>query len=94
MKYQKLGSEIGKLVDEKQIAYGDSFNKSKNVLVQLYPDGVKVEQYTDMLCLVRIIDKLFRIANKKGAFGESPYQDLAGYSLLGIGKDREKEDEL
>lgn len=36
-----------------------------------------------MLCIVRIFDKLMRIANKKDAFAESPYADLAGYALLG-----------
>jgi hypothetical protein len=48
----------------------------------LYPDGVKPEQYIDLLVTVRIVDKLFRIANKKDAFGENPWQDIAGYGLL------------
>jgi len=81
--YQKLGNEIGKLVQEKQAAYGDSFGKAGNILHQLYPDGIRPDQYDDALCVVRIIDKLFRIATKKDAFGESPYRDIAGYGLLG-----------
>ena len=40
-----------------------------------------------MLTITRIIDKLFRIANRKDAFGESPYRDLTGYGLLGYVKD-------
>lgn len=87
-KYAKLGKEIGTLVDEKQIAYGNSFGKSEEILKILYPNGVTIDQYTDMLCLVRIIDKLFRIATQKDAFDESPYNDIAGYSLLGVMKDK------
>ena len=49
----------------------------------LYPDGIPPEQMTDALAIVRIIDKLFRIATKKDAFGESPFRDIAGYGLLG-----------
>jgi hypothetical protein len=85
--YEKTGSEIGKLVAEKQVAYGDSFGKSGELLKVLYPDGVMPEDYTDMLTIVRIIDKIFRIATNKGAFEENPYKDIAGYSLLGVVKD-------
>jgi hypothetical protein len=81
--YENLGACIGRLVQDKQISYGDSFGKAGDVLKQLYPEGVKPEQYRDMLCMVRILDKLFRIANKKDAFGESPYADIVGYALLG-----------
>ena len=82
MEYREKGAEIGKLVDEKQRAYGDSFGKAGNVLRELYPDGIRPEQYDDMLAVTRILDKLFRIANQKDAFGENPWQDIVGYSLL------------
>lgn len=94
MSYQKTGLEIGKLVAEKQAAYGDSFGKSGKVLELLYPDGISPEQYRDALTVVRIVDKLFRIATRKDAFGESPYKDIAGYGLLGVAADeREREGE-
>ncbi len=85
--YKKLGNEIGALVQEKQSAYGDSFGKAGNVLRELYPDGIRPDQFDDALCIVRIVDKLFRIATKKDAFGESPYRDIAGYGLLGAARD-------
>lgn len=88
--YEQLGTSIGKLVDEKNVAYGDAFGKSGEFLKLLYPNGINTEQYEDMLALVRIFDKQMRIATRKGAFGESPYSDLAGYSLLGLAKDRER----
>lgn len=81
--FEKLGQEIGKLVAEKQIAYGDSFGKAGDVLRILYPDGIRPDQYDDAMCLVRIIDKMFRIATAKDSFGESPYRDITGYGLLG-----------
>ena len=87
-KYKKIGTEIGRLVDEKQIAYGDSFGKTDKFIELLYPNGVKPYQYSDALALVRIFDKMMRIATKKDAFGESPFKDIAGYAMLGYGKDR------
>lgn len=82
IQYAKLGAEIGKLVDQKQEQYGNSFNRSGEILHILYPSLVKPEQYKDMLAVVRIIDKLFRIANGDQG-GESAYRDIAGYALLG-----------
>lgn len=90
--FATMGASIGRLVDEKQAAYGDSFGKSGKVLELMYPLGVRPDQLTDMLCVARIIDKLFRIATEKTAFAESPYRDIAGYALLGWAKDaRERE---
>lgn len=88
--YTKIATELGKLVEEKQKAYGDSFSKSEEIIKVLYPDGVKPENYRDLLTLVRMIDKMFRIATSKNAFGESPYRDIAGYALLGLADDMEK----
>jgi len=85
--YEKLSIKVGKLVDEKQAAYGNSFGKSGEFLKLLYPEGIQPDQYNNALTLVRIFDKQMRIATDKDAFGESPYQDIAGYGLLGMGKD-------
>ena len=91
VKYEKIATEIGKLVDEKNEAYGSSFEKAEQILKVLYPNGIKPEQYTDMLAITRIVDKLFRIATRKKAFGESPFKDIAGYGILGVANDQEKE---
>lgn len=82
-KYQDIANKIGSLVDEKNAAYGNSFEQAGEFLRLLYPDGISPDKYRDMLCVVRIFDKLKRIATKKGAFEESPYQDIVGYGLLG-----------
>jgi hypothetical protein len=90
MKFEKIGTDIGKLVDQKNAAYGSSFEKSEQILQVLYPEGIKPDQYTDMLAVVRIVDKLFRIATDKDAFGESPFKDIAGYGILGVANAEEK----
>lgn len=84
MSYQEIGERIGALVDEKNRAYGNSFNQAGQILAILYPNGIQPEQYADMLCMVRILDKMFRIATDRDALGESPYGDIAGYGLLGL----------
>lgn len=81
MIYEKIGKEIGSLVDQKNKAYDSAFDKAGNILKVLFPDGIKPEQYTDMLAMVRILDKLFRIANDKNAFSEDPYLDLCGLTI-------------
>jgi len=88
--YREIAGEIGELVAEKNKAYGNSFGQAQEILEVLFPDGIKHEQYTDMLAIVRVIDKLFRIANKKDAFGESPWKDICGYAILGIANDDKK----
>lgn len=89
--YVKTATEIGKLVKDKQDAYGDSFSKSEEIIKILFPNGVTAENYRDLLTITRIIDKLFRIATRKNAFSESPYRDIAGYALLGLVSDLEQE---
>lgn len=84
-----IGTNIGELVKKKNEAYGDSFAKAAKILEILFPDGVPVSQYTDMLGLIRVIDKQFRIANRKDAFGESPWGDIAGYGVLGVANDEQ-----
>jgi len=90
-KYIKKGEEIGRLVTEKQIAYGDSFTQSGKVLNILYPDGMNAAQMEDALTIIRIVDKLFRIATHyEDKMQESPYQDIAGYAILAAVRADEK----
>jgi len=50
----------------------------------LYPDGIRPDQYEDVLLLARDFDKNMRIANHRDAFGENPYSDKIGYAILGF----------
>jgi len=85
-RYSTIGQEIGELVEKKQQAYGDSFGKSGAVLRILYPNGVPPEQLDDALTIVRILDKIFRVATDRDALGESPYRDIVGYGLLALAR--------
>ena len=80
--YAALGKAVGELITEKQAAYGDSFHKSGEVLKILYPKGVKPDNYTDLLAITRVLDKLFRLATDPNYGNESPWRDIAGYALL------------
>lgn len=84
--FEALGQEIGQLVQRKQDEYGDSHSKSLEVLRILYQDG-KIPVDQGALTLIRVIDKLFRIANgNKG--NEDAWTDVAGYALLMISRNR------
>ncbi|MGG0754959.1 hypothetical protein [Brevibacillus laterosporus] len=92
-KIEGIGQVIGKFTDEKQEAYGNSVEKSFE-LMKIFLKEYKSDDDTytipevllkHLLLQVRMIDKQNRIfSNPKGdKMGESPYQDLVGYSLLG-----------
>lgn len=80
---RKLATEIAAMVETKQAAYGDAHGRAGDVLRVLYPEGIPVSAYTDALTVVRVVDKLFRIATDRDALGEDPWRDIAGYALLG-----------
>lgn len=82
MIYEQIALDIARLVEQKQLAYGDSFGKSGEILRVLYPNGISHGQLDQALTIVRVLDKLFRIANEPDAFGESPWADIVGYGLL------------
>ena len=77
-----IAKELALLVADKNEAYGNSFGDSPYILRKLYPNGVQPDQYEDMLAIVRVLDKLKRIATNKNAFGENPWKDVAGYGLV------------
>jgi len=81
MKYAEIGKRIGELVEVKNSQYGEAFGKSGEFLKILYPDGIKPDQYKDVLVIARIFDKLMRIANGNQG-DENAYNDIAGYSIL------------
>lgn len=92
-RFQQAAREVGDLVEEKNKAYGDSHGDCDAFLGILYPDGVRPDQYGDMLTVVRIFDKLKRIATNKGAFSEDPWKDICGYGLLGLVKGKADSEE-
>lgn len=83
--FHKIAKECANLVTKKNKAYGNSFERAGEILKILFPDGVGVDQYQDMLTITRVLDKLFRICSgDKKAFEENPWRDVLGYSLLSV----------
>lgn len=83
-KFMEKTKELGELLTEKNQAYGNAFEKTTKILELLYPNGISVSQYKDVHVIVRMLDKLSRIARDNNPMGESPYQDIAGYSILAM----------
>ena len=85
------GAALGRLVDGKQRQYGDSAGRAGAIMAILYPNGIPPHAYDDALLVVRVLDKLSRIAQRgadgKDLGGESPWSDIAGYGLLGAAMD-------
>lgn len=90
MDYSDIGKDIGGVVNEKQKAYGDSFGKAHRILLELYPNGISPDQYSTILTMARVIDKMFRIATNNDPFGENPWKDIAGYAILEVGRKEKK----
>lgn len=86
----RTAMDIAYMVTIKNRAYGDAFGQSGKIMAILYPNGISKAQMEDALTVVRIIDKLFRIANHKEALGESPFDDICGYGLLAAVRDEAK----
>jgi len=89
--FQALASALAELIERKNRAYGDSVTRSANILAILYPEGVKPTDYSDLLLVVRVLDKLSRIATDKDALEETPWRDISGYGLLGWRTDESRE---
>ncbi len=81
-KFMTIATDLGKLLEVKNEAYGNAFSKITEILKILYPEGIKPEQYQDLGLVIRILDKLSRIAKDNDPLGESPFQDIAGYAIL------------
>ena len=83
-RYEATGRDVGRLVASKQAAYGDACGKSGAIMCVLYPGGITPEKMDDALTVVRVLDKLFRIATNRDALGEDPWRDVTGYGLLSV----------
>lgn len=85
--YEQLGQEIGRLVEVKNAQYGNSFSVAPRILALLYPDGVPVARYDSLLAVVRILDKLKRVATQDPTDAEDHWQDICGYALLMLARE-------
>ena len=94
MSIHTIAKDLCDLIQKKNQAYGNAFDKTEDILKILYPDGIQPNQYKDVHVLVRMLDKMSRIAKDNDPFGESPYQDLAGYALLSLQRLEQEKEEI
>jgi hypothetical protein len=88
------GKYIGAIVDQKNEAYGDAVNKTAQIMEILYPNGIPKESYKNVLLITRVVDKLCRIATDQDAFGENPWDDVAGYGIRGALRESKRKLEI
>lgn len=88
MNIKKLFEEIENVFVEKQSKYGQVDVKIKNMLKELYPNGVKPEQYNEFMNVLKMLEKISRLTNENiDIKGKSDaLVDLAGYAMLGVKK--------
>jgi hypothetical protein len=75
-----------KLVEEIKIASrqnGNSFVEATKVMKVLFPQGIAGKEQ-DAFAMVRILDKMFRIANAPSETASILWQELCAYALSGL----------
>jgi len=78
-----IARDVASMVKEKNRGYGNAFQKVSHILSILFPNGIPTNKYHDVAILIRVLDKICRIAtaNDKGARKDA-WLDLTGYGLL------------
>ena|SRR3990167_10172171 len=78
--------ELGPFLVKKNEAYGDSTRRIVSCLQSFYPDGIPLAQIENAYYMLQILNKLSRVATDCDPFGEDPWLDAAGYSILAHAK--------
>ncbi len=79
--WELAGRHVGRLVGEKRRQYGNALEKSAAILTLLFPGGIQPVQYVDACSMMRVLEKLSRVAS--GDQGdESAWIDIAGHGLV------------
>jgi len=78
-----IARDIASMVKEKNRGYGNAFQKVSHILSILFPNGIPTSKYHDVAVLVRVLDKICRIAtaNDKDVKKDA-WLDITGYGLL------------
>ena len=80
--FYDIASELAEMLTDKNRKYGDSYARMAHVLPIFYPEGVPGNHLLDAVFILRIIDKLMRIASAQSDDEEDPVADIAGYAIL------------
>lgn len=75
---------LGELLERKNKQYGAAFRTTAEILSILFPNGIPIHEYKNVLLITRVCDKLGRLASPhKNLEDESPWLDIAGYGVIG-----------
>ena len=80
--FKETALDIADLLNDKHLQYGDTFKETAVVLRRLYPDGIKPQQYSDVLYVLRIYENLVRALNMENS--AEPWRDIAGFAILAL----------
>ena len=81
LNFLKTATDLGKLLEEKNHQYGNSYIIVPDILRILYPTGIKPHQYGDTSIIIRILDKINRRANGNSDAAED-WRDIGGYGIV------------
>ena len=80
---RSIASDVAIIVEEKNKDYGSAFQKVSEILTILFPNGIPVNKYHDVAILIRVLDKVCRIANANSKdVKKDAWLDICGYALL------------
>lgn len=78
-----MGEELVLKVSKKNADYGSAFEQINKMLLILFPDGIPPSKFRDATILIRMLDKVCRIANNNPKFfPEDSWDDIGGYALV------------
>jgi len=80
--FEGIALELSSMLEDKNRKYGDSYAKMAHVLPLFFPNGVPADKLLDAIFILRIVDKLMRIASNQPDEDEDPIKDVAGYAIL------------
>ena len=80
---RSIACDIAIVVEEKNREYGSAFQKVSHILSILFPNGIPTNKYHDVAILIRVLDKICRIASANDKdVKKDAWLDLTGYGLL------------
>ncbi|WP_394838622.1 hypothetical protein LVJ94_17140 [Pendulispora rubella] len=75
-----VAAEIGELLERERLC--ESVAATDSMMQALYPNGIAPEHMADAFGILRILDQMVRIAQRKSTSGESPWRLVASYAIL------------
>ena len=80
---RSVACDVVVVVEEKNREYGSAFQKVSEILNILFPNGIPASKYHDVAILIRVLDKICRIASANDKdVKKDAWLDITGYGLL------------